>query len=122
MVVSTYGQGNVDWSNGVFAPLQAKGISVFFVPFFWPNPVTELPTYQDGVGILNTYSNLLKGLFLFGASGLPYELVQCNSNYTAGRASGGEIIHGEHLAGLLGMRASIPPAGVILSLMAGKAP
>lgn len=83
VVVSTFGQNQVDWSNRVFAPLQSNGISVFFVPHFWPNPIQELPTYQDGVGILNTYSNILNGLFWFGAAGLPAELVQCNSNYNA---------------------------------------
>lgn len=81
VVVSTFGQNSLNWSEGVFAPLEKKGISVFFVPHFWPNPVQELPTYQDGVGILQTYSNILNGLFWFGAAGLPSQLVDCNSNY-----------------------------------------
>jgi glucan endo-1,3-alpha-glucosidase len=81
VVVSTYDQGSVDWVNGVFAPLSQSGISVFFVPFFWPTPPTELPSYSQGVNLLNTYSNLLNGLFLFGAAGVPVQLAQCNSNY-----------------------------------------
>ena len=91
VVVSTFGQNQVDWANGVFAPLKQKGVSVFFVPHFWPNPVHELPTYQDGVSILNTYSNILNGLFWFGAAGLPYQLVQCNSNYNVAVHQAGKL-------------------------------
>ena len=82
VVVSTYGQNLVDWSGGVFAPLRAGGIDCFFVPHFWPDPVRELPGYQDAVNLLNTYSNVVDGLFLFGAAGLPSQLAQSNSNYT----------------------------------------
>jgi glucan endo-1,3-alpha-glucosidase len=99
VVVSTYGQnatlkpgdGGVDWAKGVFAPLQQQGISVYFVPFFWPNPVTELPTYSQEAGVVNSYSNLVNGLFLFGAAGLPYQLANCNSNYTLAAHQGGKI-------------------------------
>lgn len=82
LVVSTYGQNGVDWSGGVFGPLKTAGIECLFVPHFWPNPVRELPSYEDAVGILNTYSNLVDGLFQFGAAGLSDQLAQCNSNYT----------------------------------------
>jgi len=91
LVVSTFGQNSTDWSNSVFSPLQTEGISVFFIPFFWPNPVTELPNYSDAVNILNTYSNLLNGLFFFGAAGLPAQLSACNSNYTLAVHQAGKI-------------------------------
>lgn len=91
VVVSTWGQNNLDWRGSIFGPLQAKGISVFFVPFCIPNPATELPSYQDCVNILDTYTNLLNGLFLYGAAGLPYQLVQCNSNYNAAVHAAGKI-------------------------------
>ena len=91
VVVSTYGDNNLDWQNQVFVPLQQQGVSVCFVPFFWPNPIEELPTYAQGVGVLNTYTNLLNGLFLFGAAGLPYELAQCNSNYTVAVHQAGKL-------------------------------
>jgi glucan endo-1,3-alpha-glucosidase len=81
VVVSTYGQNSADWSNGVFVPLRNQGISVFFIPHFWPNPVQELPSYRDVVNILATYSNILDGLYWFGAAGLPSQLGICNSNY-----------------------------------------
>ncbi len=91
VVISTFGQNNVSWTNGVFAPLNSKGISVFFIPHFWPNPVHELPTYQDGVQIMNTYSNILNGLFWYGAAGLPYQLVTCNSNYNLAVHQAGKL-------------------------------
>jgi len=91
VVLSSYGQAQLDWAGSVFAPLQQAGINIFFIPHFWPNPVQELPSYQDGVNILNTYSNILDGLFLFGAAGLPYQLAQCNSNYTTAVHQAGKI-------------------------------
>ena len=91
VVVSAYGGQNTDWQNGVFAPLSKSGISVFFVPFLWPNPVEELPMYSGCVNLLNSYSNILSGLFLFGAAGLPYQLAQCNSNYNQAVHAAGKI-------------------------------
>lgn len=103
MVVSTWGEsplgengavpgdGTVDWKNAVFAPLQQQGISVFFIPFFWPTNGSELPTYAEGVKLLNTYTNLLNGLFLFGAAGTPSQVSQCNSNYTVAVHQAGKI-------------------------------
>ncbi len=82
VVLSTYGQNQVDWQNGVFAPLEQSGVSVFFVPFFWPQPVAEIPRYSDAINLLNTYSNLVDGLFLFGAAGLPTQLATANADYT----------------------------------------
>ncbi len=91
MVVSTFGQNGTDWSNAVFAPLQEEGISVFFVPYFWPNPVTELPNYSDATNILATYSNLVNGLFFFGGAGLPAQISACNSNYNLAVHQAGKI-------------------------------
>lgn len=91
VVVSSFGQDNLDWSNGVFLPLKKNGVTVFFVPHFWPNPITELPSYQAGVNILNAYPNLLNGLFLFGAAGLPNQLAECNSNYNLAVHAAGKI-------------------------------
>lgn len=91
IVVSTFGRNQLDWKGGVFEPLKAEGVDVFFVPFFWPNPVTELPGYQDAVGILNTYSNLLDGLFLFGAAGLPAQLAAANAAYARALRETGKL-------------------------------
>jgi glucan endo-1,3-alpha-glucosidase len=91
VVVSSFGQNSLDWSNSIFLPLQNRGISVFFIPFFLPNPPTELPGFHDGVNILLTYSNLLDGLFLYGAAGLPAQLATCNSNYTVAVHQAGKL-------------------------------
>jgi glucan endo-1,3-alpha-glucosidase len=91
VVVSTFGQNNLDWSNSVFAPLKTNGISICFVPHFWPNPVQELPGFSDAVNILQKYRGLVDGLFLFGAAGLPAQLAQCNSNYTRAVHQAGKI-------------------------------
>ena len=91
VVVSTFGNNGVDWNNGVFVPLSQQGIFVCFVPYFYPTPPTELPTYTDGVNLLNTYSNLLSGFFYFGAAGLPAQLAQCNANYNLAIHQAGKI-------------------------------
>jgi glucan endo-1,3-alpha-glucosidase len=91
VVVSTFGNNGVDWDNGVFVRLSQKGISVYFLPYFITTPPTELPTYADGVNLLNTYSNLLNGLFYFGAAGLPAQLAQCNTNYNLAVHQAGKI-------------------------------
>jgi glucan endo-1,3-alpha-glucosidase len=90
-VLSTFGQNGVDWRDSVFRPLHAAGIDLFFVPFFWPASHAELPNYQDVASILNTYSNVVDGLFLFGAAGLPEQIAQCNSNHTAVVHAAGKI-------------------------------
>jgi glucan endo-1,3-alpha-glucosidase len=81
VVLSTWGQNQLNWTNGVFAPLSQQGISLFFIPFFWPASGAEIPSYSDGTNLLATFTNQLNGLFLFGAAGVPSQLVQCNSNY-----------------------------------------
>jgi glucan endo-1,3-alpha-glucosidase len=91
VVVSTFGQNGVDWKNGVFAPLHQMGISVCFVPFFWPTSGAELPTYKDCTNLLATYTNQLNGLFLFGGAGVPSQLVLCNSNYNVAVHQAGKI-------------------------------
>lgn len=91
VVLSTFGQNQLDWSNSVFAPLATNGIPIFFVPHFWPSPVQELPGYSDAVNILHKYGGLLDGLFLFGAAGLPAQLAQCNSNYTRAVHDAGKL-------------------------------
>lgn len=91
IVVSTFGQNNLDWANGVFAPLQQQGISVCFVPYFEPVTVNTLPPYSEATNILNTYSNLLNGLFYFGAADLPQALTNLNSNYNRAVHQAGKI-------------------------------
>jgi glucan endo-1,3-alpha-glucosidase len=101
VVLSTFGLNQVgyqvDWKNGVFAPLSQQGISICFVPFFWPSSGAEMPAYSDATNILATFTNQLSGLFLFGAAGIPSQLVQCNSNYNQAVHQAGKIF----MAGLI---------------------
>ncbi|HWY29965.1 MAG TPA: endo-1,3-alpha-glucanase family glycosylhydrolase, partial [Candidatus Acidoferrum sp.] len=90
MVVSTYTADNVDWQNGVFAPLSQSGISVCFVPYFWP-VIETLPPYPTTLNILTTYSSLLNGFFYFGAGSLPTNLAVANSSCTAAAHQAGKI-------------------------------
>lgn len=91
VVVSTYLDNGIDWQNGVFAPLSQMGISVCFVPDFPSSLPTWDTSYQDATNILETYSNMLSGLFWFGAGELPSQLASCNSNYTAAVHQAGKI-------------------------------
>jgi glucan endo-1,3-alpha-glucosidase len=80
--VPSMGWVGLDWKNTVLDPLKKAGYSVFFIPHFWPPHAHELPGYADAESILNQDGSFLSGLFLFGAAGVPYQLTQCNSNYT----------------------------------------
>jgi glucan endo-1,3-alpha-glucosidase len=99
LVLSSYGHNDVpamgwtgvDWTNAIIGKLKQDGYSVFFIPHFFPSPVQELPGYTDAQSILSKYGNLLDGLFLFVAAGLPGQLSQCNSNYTAAVQAKGKL-------------------------------
>ncbi len=99
VVLSTYGQNDipaqrqagVDWAGFVFPALAARGVSVFFIPHFWPDPVAELPTYADGRRLLKKYADTVAGLFLFGGAGLPVQLAQSNADYTRAVHEAGKV-------------------------------
>lgn len=57
VVLSTFDKTRLDWQGGVFNPLKANGIQLFFVPSFMPNPPTELPKYRDGVNIRHLFQH-----------------------------------------------------------------
>lgn len=97
IVLSTYGHNDVpsmswpglDWTNAVIGTLRSNGYPIFFVPYFFSDPVRELPNYANGESILNKYGDLLDGLFYWGAGGLPFQLATSNSEYNrAARAAG----------------------------------
>jgi glucan endo-1,3-alpha-glucosidase len=87
-VLSAYGWNNVpsqgwpgvDWTN-IVNQLKQDGYPVFFVPFFFSDPVRELPAYADAAGVLSKYSGLLDGVFYWGAGGLPEQLASSNAEY-----------------------------------------
>jgi len=106
VVLSSYGHNDVpsmgwpgmDWTNAIIGKLAQDGFPVFFVPYFFSDPVHELPYFADAVQILAKYAGILDGLFYWGAAGLPPQLAQSNSNY----------ISAVHAAGKLSM-ASVAP-------------
>ena len=89
--VPTMGWVGVDWTNAVLGPLREAGYPVFFIPHFWPPNAHELPSYSDAETLLAQDGSFIQGLFLFGAAGLPYQLAECNSNYTVALHAAGKM-------------------------------
>ncbi|MDR3709877.1 MAG: endo-1,3-alpha-glucanase family glycosylhydrolase [Capsulimonadaceae bacterium] len=80
-VVSTFGgDRGVDWPP-ILDPLKADGYKLCFVPFFYPDPVTELPSYEAVKAHFARWSNIADGYFFFGAAGSDSELTACNASY-----------------------------------------
>lgn len=91
VVVSTFGASGVPWKQKVFAPLKKAGIRVFFVPFFFPDPVTELPSYDVAVKHHAKWAGVVDGMFYFGASGLPAQLAASNAASTKALHKAGKL-------------------------------
>src|SRR5262249_5923256 len=81
LVLSTYGQNNLDWSNSIFRPLRNKGIEVFFIPFFWPELNASAPSYATAALTLQKYAGIVGGLFWFTAAGLADQMASNNTVY-----------------------------------------
>jgi glucan endo-1,3-alpha-glucosidase len=81
----------MDWTNAIIGKLKQDGYPVFFVPYFFSDPVQELPYYTNAVQILQKYAGILDGLFYWGAAGLPPQLVQSNSNYVSAAHAAGKL-------------------------------
>jgi glucan endo-1,3-alpha-glucosidase len=102
LVLSAWGENDVptagwtgqDWTNAILGQLSKEGIPVFFIPFFYSNPVNELPNYGNGAELLGRYGDLLNGLFVWGAAGLPSQLAGCNADYTRAVREAGKTIMG----------------------------
>ncbi len=99
LVLSTFGGNDipsrglpgVDWGGEVFPALSSRGIKVCFLPYFWPDPVTELPTYADANRLFDRYGGLVDGLFYFGAAGLPSRLAASNADYARAARERGRL-------------------------------
>ena len=90
-VLSTFGGSKAAWREKVFAPLKEAGIEVFFVPFFYPEPVTELPGDAAVAKHVQRWADLADGLFFFGAAGQPKELAACNTSYAKHLKAAGKL-------------------------------
>lgn len=83
VVLSSWAAGDKTyWLDQVLTPLEKLGYNVFFVPFFYTEPVSELPDLNL---IKNSYNawwkDVVDGLFYFGAAGLPKEINQSAEAY-----------------------------------------
>lgn len=89
IVLSAYGHNNVtskgwpgvEWTNAVLGRLGKDGYPIFFVPFFFSDPVREIPEPWCGSEVASNYSTIVNGLFCWTAAGLPNQLAPANSNY-----------------------------------------
>ncbi len=79
-LVSTFAGSGVDW-KGILGPLKADGLDICFVPFFYPKPVTELPSLEATRVHFAAWSDTVDGLFMFGAAGTDQELTDVNTSY-----------------------------------------
>jgi len=111
IVLSAWGGNNVplagwtglDWTNSIIGELKKEGIPIFFTPFFYSNPVNELPNYGNATELLGRYGNLLDGLFVWTAAGLPPQLAACNADYAKAVHLAGKTIMGSVCATYWGM-------------------
>lgn len=90
-LVSTFAGGSVDWKS-ILGPLKADGYDICFVPFFYPNPVTELPSYDAVKAHFARYNDVADGYFFFGAAGLADELAACNASYVKAARESGKLV------------------------------
>jgi glucan endo-1,3-alpha-glucosidase len=89
VVLSSYGHNDVpsagwpgmDWTNAILGKLKGDGYPVFFIPFFFSDPVNELPGSVEATNILTKYAGILDGLFLFAAAGELEETIAANAQY-----------------------------------------
>jgi len=93
-VLSSYSTHGLPWKDGILTPLAQAGYPVFFVPYFemtnwesWPNTSQVAATY-------NLYSNVVDGMFYFGASGLTTPLTNANLAYVQASRAAGKLCMG----------------------------
>lgn len=80
LVLSTFGDNSLNWTNGVLQPLQSQGISVFFVPDFNTEGGTWQTLPQSVVALVTKYGSFIDGLFDF-AAGLPSDIIYRDSAF-----------------------------------------
>lgn len=90
LVLSAFNGNSVDWTNGVFPPLQSQGINVFFIPDFNTEGGTWQQLPQLATALVTKYGNFLDGLFDF-AAGVPSEIISRDSAYLQACKGAGKI-------------------------------
>lgn len=99
-VLSAYGGNNVtsagwpglDWTNAILGQLQKDGYPICFVPFFYSDPVREIPNPWCGSEVASNYTTIVNGLFCWTAAGLPNQLAPANSNYISAVHGCGKLV------------------------------
>jgi glucan endo-1,3-alpha-glucosidase len=89
IVLSSYGHNDVpsagwpgmDWTNAILGKLRQDGYPVFFIPYFFSDPVEELPNSIDATNVLNKYAGILDGLFDFAVGGELEDTIASNAQY-----------------------------------------
>jgi len=91
LVVSSFLLNAMDWTNGVFYPLQTMGISnVFFIPFFNTEAGFTWQTLEPGAAALLSKYTFLDGLFDF-AAGVPGDVTNMDSAFGQASHSAGKL-------------------------------
>jgi glucan endo-1,3-alpha-glucosidase len=92
LVLSSYLLNALDWTNGVFQPLQSLGVSnVFFVPFFNTESGYTWQTLAPGTtALVSKYGSFIDGLFDFGGE-IPADVTNMNAAYFQACKSGGKL-------------------------------
>lgn len=80
LVLSTFGDNSLNWTNGVLQPLQSQGINAFFVPDFSTEGGTWQTLPQSTAALVTKYGSFIDGLFDF-AAGLPSNIVYMDGAY-----------------------------------------
>jgi hypothetical protein len=89
VVLSSYGHNDVpsmgwtgmDWTNAIIGKLKQDGYPIFFIPYFFSDPVHENPTATDANQVLTNYAGILDGLFCFQAAGELEDTIAANAQY-----------------------------------------
>jgi glucan endo-1,3-alpha-glucosidase len=99
VVLSSYGHNDVpsmgwpgmDWTNAIIGKLKQDGYPVFFIPYFFSDPVEECPSSADADQILTKYAGILDGLFLFDPAGELDQTIASTANYAYSVSQAGKL-------------------------------
>lgn len=85
VVLSSWSAGNLSfWKDGVFTPLRKLGYDIFFVPFFFTETRSALPSLNQIRSSYDAWWNeIVDGLFYFGAAGLPEQIITSSEAYAS---------------------------------------
>jgi glucan endo-1,3-alpha-glucosidase len=71
----------MDWTNAIIGKLKQDGYPIFFIPYFFSDPVRELPNSENAFQVLTNYAGIIDGLFCFAVAGDPEQTIAANAQY-----------------------------------------